>query len=229
MPVLVFIIVALTLAVALMCILFRRKGKSFEGMICKFMASFGFVSAAILGYCHNPRNVTYFCLVCFALMFGWCGDVILGIKEIAPKFRGRLIPLGTFSFLIGHVFFLIAFVLRSGFNIIPLLFSVAVGIVILLLMKPMKVNAEPKLKALLTVYYTILIYKAAAALYLLVTDFETANIIAFIGSLLFVFSDTCLGLLYFTPIKKKNLFVTLELSTYYPAQALLALSMAFME
>lgn len=223
-----FILAALTVVVAVMCILFRRRGKSFEGMICKFMASFGFVSTAIVGYCYNPKNVLYFCLVCFALMFGWCGDVILGIKEIAPKFRGRLIPLGTVAFLFGHIIFLSAFMTKSGFNIIPLIASLAIGVFIIILMNLLKIEVNAKLKTLLTVYYVLLVYKAATAIYLLVTTGETAYILATVGSLLFVFSDTCLGLLYFTPTKKKNLLVTLELSTYYLAQTLLALSMAFM-
>lgn len=223
-----FILAAMTLVAAAMCILFRRSGKSFEGMICKFMASFGFVSTAILGYCYNPVNVMYFCLVCFALMFGWCGDVILGIKEIAPKFRGKLIPLGTVFFLIGHIFFLAAFMIKSGFSIIPLAAGIAVGIIGLILINLLMTEINAKLKALLAIYYTLLAYKAATAVYLLATTGETAYIFASIGSILFVFSDTCLGLLYFTPTKRKNLLVTLELSSYYPAQVFLALSMAFM-
>lgn len=222
-----YFLVAITIAVAIMCILFRRSGKSFEGMICKFMASFGFVSTAIVGYCYNPHNIMFFCLVCFALMFGWCGDVILGIKEIAPKFRGKLIPLGTVFFLIGHIFFLTAFMIKSGFSIIPLAAGIAIGIIGLILINILMKGIDSKLKVLLAVYYTLLYYKAATAIYLLVTTGETAYIFASVGSVLFVFSDTCLGLLYFTPTKKKNLLVTLELSTYYLAQTLLALSMAY--
>ncbi len=49
----------LTVAFAIGCVLFRRKGKSFEGMLCKFMSSFGFISVAIVGYLFNPENVWY--------------------------------------------------------------------------------------------------------------------------------------------------------------------------
>jgi ABC-type uncharacterized transport system permease subunit len=54
-------------------VLNRRKGKSFEGMLCKFMASFGFISVAVVGYCSSPHDEWYFFLVLFALMFGFFG------------------------------------------------------------------------------------------------------------------------------------------------------------
>lgn len=222
-----FILAAVTVLFAVSCVILRRKGKSFEGMVCKFMASFGFISTAIVGYCHNPKNIFYFCLVSFALMFGLFGDVILGIKEIAPKFRGKIIPLGTVYFLIGHIFYLAAFIKTGGFRLWALLVGIAAGIFAFIMIKALKMNADSKLRVLMSVYYFALVYKAAAAAALMIETGSAAYIIAFIGSVFFVISDTCLGMLYFTPVKKKNFWVTIELSSYYPAQILLALSLAF--
>lgn len=223
-----YILALLTVVFAVGCVALRRKGKAFEGMMCKFMASFGFISVAIVGYCMNPRNTYYFCLVCFALFFGFFGDVLLGIKEVAPTFRGKLIPLGTLYFLIGHVFFISAFISISGFNLVALLVGIAGFLFALIMIKVLKMKADNKLWIIMSIYYGALAYKISASAVLLLADPCPAWWLAFIGSCLFFISDTCLAFLYFTPVKKKNMLVTLELSTYYPAQILLAMSVALM-
>ena len=60
-----YILAALTAVFAVCCISLRRKGKSFEGMLFKFLASFAFVSVAIVGYSFAPNETYYFCLVSF--------------------------------------------------------------------------------------------------------------------------------------------------------------------
>ncbi len=221
-----YILAVLTVVFAVACVLFRRSGKSFEGMICKFMASFGFISVAVVGYCASPHDEWYFFLVLFALMFGFFGDVLLGIKEIAPLFRPRLIPLGTVYFLVSHIFFLAAFIRRGGFEIIPLVIGIAGGILIYFLMPVFKMKVDGKMRILMTVYCALLVYKVAASGYIMLCNPSATNIAAFVGSLLFLVSDTCLSFLYFAPVKRKNVLVTIELSTYYPAQILLAMSVA---
>ncbi len=220
---------AMTVAFAVGCIMLRRKNKAFEGMLCKFMASFGFISVAVVGYSLNPVDTYYFCIVCFALLFGFCGDILLGIKEVAPTFRGKLVPLGLLYFLVGHVFYLCAFISRSGFNIYALLVGIAFGIGGFILIKVMKMKADGKMSIIMSVYYATLAYKAASALVLAITDGQPAFWVAFAGACLFVVSDTCLAFLYFTPVKRKNVFVSVELSTYYTAQILLAMSVALLK
>ena len=223
-----YVLAAVTVAFAAACVLFRRQNRSFEGMVCKFMASFGFIAVAIVGYMASPKNTLYFCLVCFALMFGFCGDVLLGIKEIAPKFRSRLIPIGTLYFLIGHVFYIVAFLHEYPFHPVTVALGVAGGLIAFIVIKLAKMKVEGKLLPLLCVYYSLLIFKGAVTGFAAVQQRTPAAIAAFIGSLLFILSDTCLGIVYFTPVKRKNVFVTVELSTYYPAQILLAMSVALM-
>ncbi len=223
-----FVLAVLTVVFAVGCILFRSKNKAFEGMLCKFMASFGFISVAVVGYCTNPHDTYYFCFVCFALMFGFFGDVLLGIKEIAPTFKTKLVPLGTLYFLVGHVFYLIAFINKGGFNAVTLAIGVSGALVSFAVIKLMKMKVDKKLAPLLIFYYGMLIYKAASAALLAAESGDASSIVAFVGACLFVISDTCLGFLYFTPVKRKNIWVMVELSTYYPAQILLAMSVALM-
>ena len=223
-----YVLAVFTVVFAVGCILFRSKNKAFEGMLCKFMASFGFISVAVVGYCMNPHDTYYFCFVCFALMFGFFGDVLLGIKEIAPTFKGRLVPLGTLYFLVGHVFYLIAFINKSGFNAAALAVGIFGALAAFAMMKLIKMKVDKKLAPLLIFYYGMLIYKAASAAVSAFVSADASSIIAFVGACLFVISDTCLAFLYFTPVKRKNIWVMVELSTYYPAQILLAMSVALM-
>lgn len=223
-----YVLAALTVTFAVGCILFRRKNRAFEGMLCKFMASFGFISVAVVGYCMNPHDTYYFCFVCFALMFGFFGDVLLGIKEIAPTFKSKLVPLGTLYFLVGHIFYLAAFINKGGFSSLTLAIGILGAALAFAAIVILKMKVDKKLGVILCIYYGTLIYKAASAGLLAFRTGESAFVSAFIGALLFLVSDTCLGLLYFTPVKRKNIWVTVELSTYYPAQILLAASVALM-
>ena len=223
-----YVLAVVTIVFAFGCVGFRRKGKAFEGMMCKFMASFGFISIAVVGYCLNPVDTFYFCMMCFSVLFGFFGDVLLGIKEVAPIFKSKLVALGTLYFLVGHIFAICAFVSTGGFSLASLLFGIVGAVIALVMMKVLKMKIDNKLRPVMAVYYGALFYKAASAAVLAFGTGKTPFIVAFIGTVLFIISDTCLGILYFTPVKKKNVWVTIELSSYYPAQILLAMSVALM-
>lgn len=195
-------------------------------MLCKFMASFGFISVSIVGFVTNPKDTYYFCMICFALFFGFFGDVLLGIKEIAPTFRGKLVPLGLLYFLVSHIFYICGFTSKVGFNIVPLLVGIGGAVFAFVMIGVLKMKADMKLRAVMSVYYSLLIYKAAVAAHMLTVEVSVVSVLALLSSLCFILSDTILAFVYFTPVKRKNLWVTIELSSYYPAQILAALTLA---
>ncbi|MCR5150640.1 MAG: lysoplasmalogenase [Clostridiales bacterium] len=217
-----------TIILAFGCVYFRRKGMSFEGMLFKFMSSISFISVAFSGYYFNPVNPAYFVLVSFGLIFGLMGDVLLGIKEIAPTFRSKLIIFGTSSFLVGHIFYLVSFVSIGGFGLIPVVVGVLGSVLGIAIIKTTHARVDKKMAAVLAFYYGILFIKLAVTVmnYIKMRDFSSVFTVA--GCLLFIISDTCLSFVYFTPVKKKNTFVTAELATYYVAQIAISLSVAFM-
>ena len=141
-----YVLAVLTAIFATCCILLRRNGKSFEGMLFKFLASFAFVSVAIVGYSFSPKETYYFCLVSFALMFGFFGDVLLGIKEIAPKFKSKLIVLGLLFFSLGHICCLCAFVTQVGVHPITLLVGLGGAVLAFILTNVLKMKADIKMK-----------------------------------------------------------------------------------
>lgn len=224
-----YVLAALTAVFAVCCIMLRRKGKSFEGMLFKFLASFAFVSVATVGYSFSPKETYYFCLVSFALMFGFFGDVLLGIKEIAPKFKTKLIVLGLLFFSLGHICCLCAFVTQIGVQPVTLLIGTLGGIFAFIMAGVLKMKVDFKMRFIMSVYYGLLFLKVSmAGAMIFIKGAAPAYIAALVSGICFVISDTCLGILYFTTVKRKNVLVTAELSTYYPAQVLLAMSVAMM-
>ncbi len=224
-----YVLAALTAVFAVCCIMLRRKGKSFEGMLFKFLASFAFVSVATVGYSFSPKETYYFCLVSFALMFGFFGDVLLGIKEIAPRFKTKLVVLGLLFFSLGHICCLCAFVTQIGVQPVTLLVGTFGGIFAFVMAGILKMKVDFKMRLIMSVYYGLLFLKVSMAGAMIFINGAThAYIAALVSGICFVISDTCLGILYFTTVKRKNALVTAELSTYYPAQVLLAMSVAMM-
>jgi cyanate permease len=110
-----------------------------------------------------------------------------------------------------------------------LLVGIAFGIIGFVLIKVLKMKTDGKMSIVMAIYYATLAYKAASAFVLALSEGQTSFWVAFAGACLFIISDTCLAFLYFTPVKRKNVFVTIELSTYYTAQILLAMSVALLK
>lgn len=224
----IYVLTVATGIFAAMCVIFRSKNLSFEGMICKFVASLGFMGVAIVGNYINPVNIKYFSYILAALLLGFCGDVFLGIKEIAPIFRQKLIPIGLVFFLVSHIFSVAAFSTFDGFKPVTLVGGVLGIILALILIKAIKIKVPIPLVIGLCLYYGMLIWKIFFAFILISNSFTTANLLLLIGSFLFFFSDTVLGVVYFTRVKRKNALVSVELSTYYAAQILFALSIVLL-
>ncbi len=225
------ILSVVTAVFATLTILLRRKGKSFEGMLCKFISSFGFMSIAFIGFCYRLEEIDklahpfYFCLVAFGLLFGLGGDVLLGIKEIAPKYKNKLIALGTIAFLIGHFFYLASFYkAQTTFSFIPYIVALVITVIIAVAMKAVKMKLDGKMYALSVFYFFVIALCACVSGYMLYLTRSTTFLITTIASLLFVISDSVLSFVYFTPVKKKNPLVTFELATYYAGQILMAVT-----
>lgn len=223
------ILSVVTAIFATLTILLRRKGKSFEGMLCKFISSFGFMSMAFIGFCYRIEEADklvhpfYFCLVAFGLLFGLGGDVLLGIKEIAPKYKNKLIALGTFAFLIGHFFYLASFYkAEPTFSIIPYIAAFVITAIIAIIIKAVKMKLDGKMYILCVFYFFVIALCACVSGYMLYLTHSLTFIITTIASVVFVISDSVLAFVYFTPVKRKNPLVTIELATYYTGQILMA-------
>jgi YhhN-like protein. len=219
---------ALTLLTAALCIFFRLKDKAFWGMVMKLVAAFSFTATAVSAHFFSGGNELYFLFLMLGLLSGLFGDVFLGVKEIAPDYRKKLIMLGLVFFLSGHLFYLIAFIGVTGFNYVPLLVAAGFAVLAAIGVFAMKLTTSPALKSVLVLYYFFITYMSASAGYMVYITRSTGAILAFCGSMLFVVSDTVISQIYFTETARKRQLGVVETSTYFTAQTFIALSLLFL-
>lgn len=152
--------------------------------------------------------------IVFALMFGFIGDVLLMGKE-------ALFIIGLVSFLIGHVFYISAFIKTTDFSSIPYGFYLLIlaygflGAFIFRGLKPylksMKPYAILYITAILTMSFTSLLRIDGTNGYQLW--------LPFIGSIFFIVSDTMLAYSIFKPgFKNRGTYIMI---TYIIGQFLI--------
>jgi len=162
----------------------------------------------------DPVSSLYRILIAIGLIFSLGGDVFLMLPN--PS----LFVVGLVSFLIAHVLYIAAYTSRSGFHFTWWLFLLyALFVVVMLwLLWPHVGN----LRVPVIIYAGVLgtMGWQAAELWWAVRD--TGALLAMIGAILFLVSDTALALNKFrAPLPNRDLIV---MSTYYAAQLLIAWS-----
>lgn len=158
----------------------------------------------------NPRL-----LVIAALTFGWIGDVFLLFKN-----KRLFMLLGICAFALGHVFYIGAMLSDHPALHILMLIPIALCAAWLTFVYKKLIPYAPKsLRKPGFVYALLLSLTALSALYLLLVSEKAAYLIAFVGGLFFMLSDTLLcGQQYRKELKHGNFYVML---TYIIAQSLL--------
>lgn len=166
-------------------------------------------------YCVSAKEVRP--LVIVALAFGWLGDVFLLFKGSK---LGML--LGIASFALGHVFYIGE--MLSGYPAPHVLMLVPIALCAVWLVfvyKKLIPYAPKSLRKPGFLYALLLSWTGLSALYLLLVTQKMPYLVAFIGGLFFMLSDTILtGNQYRKELKHGNFYVML---TYILAQSLLIL------
>jgi uncharacterized membrane protein YhhN len=161
----------------------------------------------------QPPSARYRQAIVAGLIFSLIGDVVFVIPQ-------DLFLFGLVSFLIAHLFYINAFVSVGGFyrsflGALPFLLS---GIILAAILWP----TLGDMRAPALIYMVIILVMAWQALGQWRQSGETRALQAFVGAILFVFSDLALAVNKFAnPIDMAALVV---LGTYYPGQWLIALS-----
>jgi uncharacterized membrane protein YhhN len=152
--------------------------------------------------------------VLLAAIFAFLGDFFL----IEPQ-KPIYFKLGLVSFLLGHLCYIPAFISLTGnFHIPVLIVSYIIAIALGLFM--IKTIAPEKSMIIPVILYTfVILHMSIFALQLMLSNSHFESIMIFIGSILFICSDTILALFTFhTMPKRGNFFIML---TYILAQALI--------
>lgn len=220
--------VGITFIIAQIFAWLRYIGKEQISFIFKTLASLGFLTIAIIGQKYSNTS-SYFNIVMIALSLGFLGDVFLGLKNIVPGKKNFLVSIGIMVFLLGHFAYSINFLYHTG---IPWwIFGINLGFAILLMF------GTKILKYKLSFAYTVVSCLYAFTISLMMTSaiyfasFRLDNIggiLVLVGSILFFLSDTLLSASYFkSDIRYKKKVNYIVHQTYYPAQILMAMSIAF--
>ena len=129
-------------------------------------------------------------LIILALVFGWGGDAFLELSY-------KLFPLGVASFLIGHVFYIVHFMMEVSWSMLSpwLLLAIPVYVVYLVFMAK-SILPTPKAKPFtipLIIYISSLVSLSISALLRLGSVNPLSFGLVLAGAVLFVLSDSLLA------------------------------------
>jgi len=148
---------------------------------------------------YSVENVNINWLIVAGLTFGLLGDVFL----MLPKEKKQYFMLGLVAFLVGHLFYVAAFISTTISYPLPnpavitpwwfkLLFIIPYALLAMVLISKLKPDLG-KLLIPTTVYMIVILFMSFSALWMAITISEPAIWITYSGTVLFVCSDSILA------------------------------------
>ena len=154
-----------------------------------------------------------------AIIFSWLGDILL-IRKDEPKF----FRLGLVAFLLSHIFYIITVVLLTQSLHIPVLIvSIVVALVAEFLL-PRIINPPKAMRGAVIIYGIVILTMSVYALQYTMSSISLYSVLLFIGSVIFIFSDTLMTYLSFG--KKPKYFNAITMLPYIIAQVLIIFGLA---
>ncbi len=215
-----------------------------KSLTCKMIAATAFVSIGILGIFIADNKSDYAITMLIGLVLGWVGDLFMHIPHPPNNPRMSVVYIGATSFLIGHIFYVTAFVKSTmaltvdyKFFTIPEIIAFAViFIAFSLTLEPVfKFKYANKfMKITLHIYSVFLIVMLIKSCIFGIKYFMSgaengivAMLILIVGAIFFFISDFTLGLRLIGGAKGNKTIKTVSLYSYFFAQLLLATSILF--
>lgn len=191
------------------------KYHNFLSIILKTLASLSFV---ILGlYLYKGKGL----LVLICLIFDMLGDFILILRNRYKQYANLIFVLGTMSFLIAHVIFML-YLLRLNLHSFKKGIFIAFFLYFILSYYFNRhLNIKGKLKILGSLYLFFITLNGTLAFYNYFLIRSYPYFIYMLGSLAFLFSDLILILFKFGKVKRDYLQIIYRL-LYYLSQLLFA-------
>ncbi len=213
----------------------RTTNVTIDVVAIKSIASIGFILSAVFFFIDNEACPDY--LGAFTIggaCFGMLGDIVLDLKYSRLNDSDRCTKLGFWTFLIGHIFYSIAMVSVYGIeltNIVCVVIGIIAGIVIAILTEKVMKLEYGKFKKITILYTAVLCMTLGFAGGYTITECYTLHsVLLNIGFALFVLSDAFLAGLYFSKdekVRTSRTSIVLNHATYFAAQYIIALSLAF--
>ena len=220
MTAVLWIVGVLAVLLAALYIRVNQYGAPPVKLLLKTLASLAFVCLGLLGAAH--AGGAYAWLTWIGLILGAAGDVLLQFMDCRPKEREPFFRAGLGAFLIGHVFYIVAFALLGRVTGWAVLLAAVLFAALFLLQFPARMDLKGQK---VPVYAYAAVISVMTAFAVLSFGAGARGALVGLGGILFLVSDAILALIFFSPLREKSL-PTWNLITYYAAQILLALSIA---
>ncbi len=191
-----------------------------DGILTKSITSLLFVALGSVNLFFAIKEKTpakKFCIImAVGLFFAMLGDIILEIEFIV----------GALLFATGHIFYFVAYCTLQKFEIKNLIPSVCVFVpaTLLITLAPIFDFGGILMEVVCIFYALIISIMVGKAISNYIKNKSWLNLVIMVGSILFMFSDIMLLFNVFADIS--SVFGILCLSTYYPAEILLAYSIS---
>ena len=211
LPISTIILSACALLSAVLAIWADAKGRRWLFHVLKPLTMVLVITAALIA--ETPVPAAYKTLILAGLLFSLAGDIALMFPE-------KWFTTGLVSFLVAHVFYILAFKPGPGH---PISAGVFIPFIIfgLLMFRILAPSLGP-MKFPVLVYIAAITVMAGLAAGRFVDGGDTRPLLAFAGAVLFLVSDSVLA--YDRFAKKLGPAQAIILGTYFPAQLLIALS-----
>ncbi|MBE6048050.1 MAG: lysoplasmalogenase [Clostridium sp.] len=191
-------------------------------VLFKTLSSLCFLVCALLSYTKCKINKKYSLIIIVGLFFGLMGDVFL-----APPYTETRFTIGTSSFAIGHIFFATAFLTLTSIKFKDfILTGIISSCIIFFITHNSNFNLGSRFP-IVFVYCIIISFMFSKSLGIF--KFKNVNrsfcYLTTLGAFLFLISDIVLTFKLFTP-NPSHYFGIINLTLYYSAQGLIALSLS---
>lgn len=215
-----------------------------KSLTFKMIAATMFVLIGVFGMLIADNKSDYANTMLIGLILGWIGDFFMHIPHEKDKPNMLLVYIGAAAFLVGHIFYVTAFVKSTAaltenykfFTLPEIIAFFVIFIAFALMLEPVfKFKYENKfMKITLHLYSMFLIVMLVKACKFGITYFTSSSengliamLILFVGGVLFFISDLTLGIRLLGGGKGNKTIKTLSLYAYFYAQLLLATSILF--
>lgn len=212
----------------------RGLNVTFSDLVLKTVSSLLFVAVALVAIISNPDvNLLFAMMVVAGAVLGLLGDIFLELKWILPKDNESFFKFGFITFMLQHLLLIAAVFICYPMEWMNVLICFVAPAVVLLVsgfaVKITKMDMG-KFKVISNAYGAIASMTFSVGFMTMTTySMGIAQILFFVGAVLFFISDLVLSQIFFTEKGHNRFFVTLNHILYYGAQILIASSLFFMK
>lgn len=217
-----------------------------KSLTFKMIAATMFVAIGVIGMFMTDNTSQYAKTMLIGLILGWLGDLFMHIPHPPENPRMSVVYIGAGSFLIGHIFYVTAFLKSTAgltgnnkFLSIPeiIAFFIIYLAFVFMLEPVFKFKFRNKfMQTTLYIYSVFLVVMLIKACGFGITYFTSGSenglygmLILLVGGVLFFISDLTLGIRLLGIGKGNKTIKTVSLYTYFIAQLLLSTSILFIK